>query len=99
MFSENFNEQKVFNELTSKTCKKYYCLEDWKSKQQKIIKTGVCIEKCSNDPNFKFEYNGKCYQDCPKEILKDDNNNDICKCELDKCQFCPNVALNNKLCT
>ena len=99
-FSENFNEQKVFNELTSKTCKKYYCLEDWKSKQQKIInETGECIEKCSNDPNFKFEYNGKCYQDCPKEILKDDNNNDICKCELDKCQFCPNVALNNKLCT
>ena len=48
-----------------------------------------------------YEYNGKCYKYCLKGFLYDENNNqmNICKCELDKCLKCPNAALNNELCT
>ena len=50
---------------------------------------------------YKYEYNGRCYENCLNGYLYDNNNNKLnkCKCELDKCLTCPNVALNKKLCT
>ena len=67
-------------------------------KSKKIINnTNECAESCCN----RYEYNGKCYDNCQKEFLYDDKNNslNICKCELEKCLLCPQVALNNNLCT
>ena len=78
------------------------CSDDWKSKQKKIINnTNECIERCDNSPIYKYEYNGKCYDNCSNGFLLDKNNNRInkCKCELDKCLLCPNVALKKNLCT
>jgi hypothetical protein len=31
-----------------------------------IIDNYKCLDKCSNDENYKYEYNNKCYQSCPK---------------------------------
>ena len=75
------------------------CSPDWKAKQKKIINiNNKCVESC-DDYNL-IEYNGKCYERCPKEILYDnDGLNKKCKCELDKCLLCPQVALNKDLCT
>ena len=78
------------------------CSDDWKSKQKKIINnTNECIERCDNSPIYKYEYNGKCYDNCSNGFFLDENNNIInkCKCELDKCLLCSNVALKKNLCT
>ena len=78
------------------------CSNDWKIRQMKLIKNNnKCIESCNNSQQYQYEYNGKCYDNCPKGFLYDDNNNSTknCKCELDKCLLCPQVALNHDLCT
>ena len=84
------------------SCVTLYCLDDWKLKQKKIInETGKCIDSCTNDTFYKYEYNGKCYENCSHGFLNNEDNNSIneCKCELEKCLTCPQIALNNNLCT
>ena len=73
---------------------------NWKSKQQKIIYiNGNCIDKCSKDSIYQYEYNGKCYDNCTNGFIIDETNEKICKCELDKCLHFPTVALQLGLCT
>ena len=88
------------NNLNS-ACLKIDCSDDWKLNQKKIIdKNGTCIDSCSKDYAYKFEYNGKCYQNCKDGFLTDDNNiTNKCKCELEQCLLCPPVALEINLCT
>ena len=33
-----------------------------------------CIDKCQNDADFKYLYNGKCVMDCPENTIKDTVN-------------------------
>ena len=69
-------------------------------KTKKIInETGLCINNCNNDITYNYEYNSKCYDNCPKGYYIDNNNIKKCKCELDKCHSCSNVALAKNLCT
>ena len=78
------------------------CEDNWKSKQKKIINdTNECIESCDDSPKYIYEYNEKCYENCSNGFLDDENNNKMnkCKCELENCLECPNVALNKNLCT
>ena len=45
------------------------CLEDSncpKSYSKLIQKTKQCIKTCSNDENYKYEYENQCYNKCPK---------------------------------
>ena len=101
--NENINMEKIFPQIID--CIKCYtvvCSNDWKSKQKKIINnTDECIDRCDNCTIYKYEYNGKCYDNCSNGFLYDNNSNIInkCKCELDKCLLCSPVALNNNLCT
>ena len=75
------------------------CSDDWKTRQKKLIKNNnKCIESCNNSQQYQYEYNGKCYGNCPKGLLNN-NINKECKCELDKCLTCPPVALKHGLCT
>ena len=71
---------------------------DWKSKQKKIINNNnECIESC--DKINQTEYSGKCHKNCSKGVLYDINITiNKCKCELDKCSFCSQVALINDIC-
>ena len=100
MHEQNY---KILSKLKEKRrCYNISCIVDWRSNQRKIINTnGNCVAKCEDDEQFKYEYNGKCYENCPNGYLKDDNNNVIhkCKCELEKCLSCPPVAKNKQLCT
>ena len=92
------NIQNIYPKIENKTCYVEDCTDDWKLKQKKIINgTNQCINNCS-DSNL-YEYNGKCYSNCQNEYYYDNNNYIKCKCELEKCRECPNVALNKKLCT
>ena len=41
-----------------------------------ILSKKKCIDKCSNDNLFKYEYNGNCYENCPYDTIL--SNNNIC---------------------
>ena len=94
-------ELKIFPQINNKSCSIIDCSDNWKSKQKKIIAdNNKCVEKCDNPP-YIYEYNGKCYENCRKGFLHDENGNQMnkCKCELDECLLCPKVALEKGLCT
>ena len=81
----------ILPEIEKIKCHVIDCSDNWLSKQKKIeYETGECTDNCD------YEYNGKCYQSCPSGKIFQGNK---CKCELNKCNVCPNVALANELCT
>ena len=99
---ENNIKNNVLPQISKIKCKTISCSKDWKSIQKKIINdTNECIDSCENSTQYKYEYNGKCYENCSNGFLYDNNDNKLnkCKCELDQCLTCPNVALNKNLCT
>ena len=83
---------------TNQYCFVKDCSSNWKTKQKKIINNNnnQCIDSCDGSSQYKYEYNGKCINACPKGTL---SGSQKCKCELDKCLLCPPVALKNNLCT
>ena len=84
---ESINSDKIFPQIKNKTCFIIYCLDDWKSKQKKIINyTNECIESCNLKLQYKYEYNGKCYENCIYNYYIDNNNNYYCTSDA----LCPN---------
>jgi len=98
---DNNIPEKILSKISNIKCKTISCSNDWKSIQKKIINnTNECIDSCENSKQYKYEYNGKCYENCSNGFLYDNNNKlNKCKCELDNCLECPYVALNKGLCT
>ena len=72
----NENIKKIFREIYNNIkCYTIDCSNDWKSKQKKIINViNECIESCNKSDIYKYEYNGKCYENCQKGFLYDNNN-------------------------
>ena len=100
--NENNNQNIIFPQIKQKTCYTIDCSDDWKSKQKKIVaKTGKCVNSCDNEIVYKYEYDSKCYDNCPNGFLVDKNNitTNKCKCFLEKCFTCPPSSLNINLCT
>ena len=99
--NENTTKYIIFEEIYDIKCHVIDCSNDWEIKQKKIINnTNECIDSCDNSTQYKYEYNGKCYENCSNGFLYDNYSNIInkCKCELDKCLICPNFALYKNLC-
>ena len=54
--------------ILKKNCSIIYCGDDWIQHQKKLIKgTDICLNNCSLDDQYKFEFRNKCYSKCPKE--------------------------------
>ena len=100
--NEGSTKEKIFPQIKNKTCYINDCTDNWKSNKLQIINdTLECIEHCENSLLYHYEYNDKCYEKCEQGFLYDNNNiqTNKCKCQLDECLICPNVALNKGLCT
>ena len=97
--NEDKTNNTIFSQIRNKTCYNIDCTNNWKSGQKKIIQgTNTCVDNCQNTLQYKYEYNGKCYENCSNGYILD-NNIYKCKCELEKCLTCPQEALNKNLCT
>ena len=95
----NETNNKIFSEISNNSCYINYCLDDWHSKQKKLIDgTEECIDNCENHTTNKFDYNGKCYQHCPYGKISINSVNQ-CKCELNKCLTCSSESLSKQFCT
>ena len=100
--NEDKTNNTIFPQIKDKKCYNIDCKNNWKSGQKKIIQgSNICIDNCQNNEQYKYEYNGKCYETCSNGYILDDSNENTykCKCELEKCLTCPQEALNNKLCS
>ena len=57
----------ILNELNIKTCAVNDCSNNWKIKQKIIItEKNICVDKCSEDNIFSYEYKRSCYNNCPE---------------------------------
>ena len=100
--NETATKEKIIPQIKNINCYTIDCSNNWKLKQKKLININKqCIESCDNSAQYKYEFNGNCYENCQGGFLYDDNFNALnkCKCELNKCLECPNVALSKNLCT
>ena len=101
----NFNEEKLKPNMFQDVPNNFVlCIKGGLNNNimDKINNSTSSNKTYSNMINKKcFVYNGKCYESCQKGFLNDNNNNPTknCKCELDQCLLCPQVALNHDLCT
>ena len=96
------NETNVINtiypQIKNKTCFINDCSDNWKKKQLKFIpENNTCVNFCDNT-EYKYEYKGQCYIDCPYGSVIDENNNTICKCEKEPCLICSPIYINSNLC-
>ena len=99
VFCKN-NPDNIKSKLYEKSCPAQNCQENWKANQMKIVDfmfSGCQNSACSNMYSILREYNGKCISPCPAGTLPD--NEEICKCELNKCLECPPIALYKGLCS
>ena len=78
-----------------------------------IVEKNICVQDCSEDTDYKYEYKNKCYsscnnyysydkKECIDEIpegfyLNDSILKTIDKCPL-KCKSCSNISMENDLC-
>ena len=85
-----------------KDCQKINCSSNWKSVQKKMIDgKSDCVESCSDTDDHKYEYNGKCYENCKYGYYIDieDSSKLKCKCETEtKCLSCSSESLEDGLC-
>jgi surface protein len=67
----------IFPQIKNKKCFINDCSDNWKKNQLKFIpENNTCVDFCTNT-EYKYEYNGKCYIDCPYGSAVDENNNTI----------------------
>ena len=93
------NESIILPQITKKgrICYSIDCIDDWQSKQKKMVGTSTCVDNCENNSTNKYEYNGKCYHNCSNGYYIY-NNIKYCKCQNVKCLNCSLVALELELC-
>ena len=63
-----------------------------------ISNTNTCTESCSNIAQYKYEYNGKCYENCSYYYYNDNENNYYCTNDLTCPKEYPNLSENKKEC-
>ena len=70
MFCLNDNFVKLKQLKESKLCSEINCERDWRNNQRKrIFELNECVESCNE--NYPYEYENKCYQNCPDEALSE----------------------------
>jgi len=65
---------KLYYNLTYRACTIIYCGNDWREKQKKrIADNNTCVETCPNSGEYKYEYNNRCYKNCPEGLIEYNN--------------------------
>jgi len=95
----NENNMKILSDLFKKNCYTIDCSDDWETKVKKnVSKTGICFDTFNNDIHFKYEYEGRFYENCINGNLVNNSTIKECICDSEKCRSCPYEALTGNLC-
>ena len=57
---------------------------------------GECIISCEKEIKYKYEFNSKCYNHCPNNSKKRENDEDLSYLSLDKNYFCKPICNEDK---
>ena len=82
---DNYNSI-IIKPLKLKKCSVSYCLSDWKEKRKKYVEEeNICLEQCFNDTIFKYQYEDKCYDQCPEGTHELPTNKYECEKDAIQC--------------
>ena len=99
MYKWKYSRKKIFENILNTDCIVIDCSNDWKLKQKKIINNNnKCIDSCNNSTLYKYEYNGKCYENCNYYYYLDNDKNFHCTFNSSCPKEYPKLADNNKEC-
>ena len=77
--NENITKKIIFPQISRKECPIIDCSNVWRLKRKKLIaNTNTCIESCNKSLQYKYEYNGKCYEKCIYYYYIENENNYYC---------------------
>ena len=93
--------EKIIELLSSKKCSVNDCSYNWKNKRKKFVSfRDICIDDCSKDEIYKYEYNNYCYEFCPKGSHSSKHNIYICENYINECVGkYPFTYINNGSCS
>ena len=75
---------KILLQLNQLTCAVKSCSNNWKMHQKKlIIEQNYCVDDCSLDKLFRYEYENRCYRSCP--VGTSETNDNKCTKDLYDC--------------
>ena len=76
------------------------CSNNWKNKRKKIIvDKDICVDNCQSEESNKFEYEYKCYNQCPKGTHSIKNNIYFCEKNLEYCESnFPFISVETRSC-
>ena len=94
---ENITKNIIFPQIKQIECYVIDCTDNWKSNRKKIINnTNECVEICGESLEYKYEYDGKCYENCTYNYYIDGGNNYYCTSD----SLCPEeypILIENKM--
>ena len=80
------NNEVIRKELSYKMCAINDCSTNWKNNRKKIIPDkDSCIDDCSEDETYKYEYKYICYDKCPKGTHSNKDNTYLCESNVNEC--------------
>ena len=83
-------QENIYSVFTSKINMKNDCNNSCFNNNKLIPSIKKCIENCSDDSNYPYEFNNMCYDVCPNYTKKISDNDFICKEDL----YCGNYYYN-----
>ena len=87
----NENSRRIKSETKSSYIKD--CSECWNIIEKNIVnKGGICYDDNNNDILYKYEYEGKYYENCLNGYLIKESPIINCKCDDTECYSCDNIA-------
>ena len=94
------NHNKIFPKLMEKNCYTLDCSDNWKINQKKLVNTtDICFDIFNTSILYNYEYKGIYYENCINGSVTNTESINYCKCNNEKCLFCPNISLIDNLCT
>jgi len=95
----NENSHKISVALINRSCYTLDCSDYWKINQKKLVnKTDICFDISNNNISYNYEYQGIYYENCINGNLTNNKTINYCKCDIEKCLYCPNMSLIDDLC-
>ena len=97
----NESNYKIFSQIRNRiNCYTIDCSKDWRNNQKKLVnEIDICFSTDNKTIKYKYEYEGKYYENCKYGILMNNSTIINCTCDNEKCISCPNEPLIDNLCS
>ena len=112
--SKEFYKESLLKELSKLNCPIFSCSKNYKEIKKKLIyNNDSCIDNCQFNTIYKYEYEDRCYKECPKGTHSSETNKYLCENNIKEClkkypflnlddnsciEYCNSIDFFNKKC-